>query len=600
MTDPETEADQHTDHAQTDGSGTEKPTEDDHDGHDHGGGAMVDHSGHEDMFRRRFFVCLVLSIPVLAYSVTLQSWLGFRVPPFPGSAYVTPVFSVVVFAYGGVPFLRMGVVEARNREPGMMLLISLAITVAFVYSAASVVLGIGEPFFWELVTLVVIFLLGHWIEMRSIRRASGALDELANLMPETAERVTEDGTEEVRVDELEQGDVVLVRPGSNVPADGVVEEGRSSVDESMIIPTVAFLIASTNFVIGLTFVIWALLGWEFAVAQAVGAPIFILISITFVHLTISYDETEWVRERLIKEEQPVVTDPVCKMRINRENGIAVEHKNETVYFCSEGCKRLFEQNPDAHTRSWKEKIRSWNGWVEAANQTKKDLRMLWKELGIGFLLAGIIAAAVPDSLWTVLFEGGGTGTVQVVYNSVLGPLISVATFVASIGNVPLAAVLWGSGFAFGGVIAFIYADLIVPQLILIYRKIFGKKIGNRLTLILFVSMAMTGIIVYYIFSFLGIVPDAAVTTEGEGFTIFGVTPTTLLNTVFLLIGTVFVALLVKGRRGAPGDRTVEDPVTGTGITVKDADYCTVHDESIYYFETEDSRAEFNESPETFV
>lgn len=367
-----------------------------------------------------------------------------------------------------------------------------------------------------------------------------------------------------------------------------------------IIPAVTFLIASTNFVIGLTFVIWALLGWEFAVAQAVGAPIFILIAITLVHFGVPYDEAQQVRERLIREEEPVVTDPVCKMRINRENGIAVEHKNETVYFCSEGCRRLFEQNPDVHTTTWKEKVSSWNGWVEAANQTKKDLKMLWKELALGFILAGVVAAAVPQTVWTLLFKGGGTGFTQVVYNGVLGPLISLATFVGSIGNVPLAAVLWSSGFAFAGVIAFVYADLIVPQLILIYRKIFGKKIGNRLTVILFVSMATTGVIVYYLFALLGLVPDAEVTTQREAFRVFGVTPTKILNFLFLLVGVIFVALLLRGKRGAPGDRTVEDPITGADITVKDADFCTVHDESIYYFESEESRKEFREAPEEFL
>ena len=366
-----------------------------------------------------------------------------------------------------------------------------------------------------------------------------------------------------------------------------------------IIPAVAFKIASTNFVIGLTFVIWALLGWEFAVAQAVGAPIFILIAIALVHLWISYDKTEKARERLIEEEQPVVTDPVCKMRLNRENGIPVEHKNETVYFCSDGCKRLFEHDPDVHTTSWKEKITSWNGWVEAANQTKKDLNMLWKELAIGFLLAGLIAAAVPQAIWTLLFEGGGTGFTQIVYNSVLGPLISMATFVGSIGNVPLAAVLWGSGFAFAGVIAFIYADLIVPQLIRIYRKIWGKKIGTRITIILFVSMATTGIIIYYLFAVLGLIPDLDIAETGAGVTIFGFEPVTILNLVFLLIALGFVGLLVRGRKGAPGDRVVEDPVTGTELTVKNADYCTVYEESIYYFESEDSRAEFRGSPEEY-
>nr|WP_244509933.1 heavy metal translocating P-type ATPase [Halogranum gelatinilyticum] len=196
---------------------------------------MVDHSDHEAMFRRRFFVSLALAIPVLYYSASLQSWLGFSAISFPGSGFIAPVFGVLVFAYGGVPFLRMGAVEVRNREPGMMLLISLAITVSFVYSIAVVVSGIGEPFFWELVTLIVIFLLGHWVEMRSVRRASGALDELADLMPDTAERVTESGeTEEVAVADLVEGDLVLVRPGANVPADGVVAEGESKVNESMV------------------------------------------------------------------------------------------------------------------------------------------------------------------------------------------------------------------------------------------------------------------------------------------------------------------------------------------------------------------------------
>ncbi|WP_394338807.1 HAD-IC family P-type ATPase, partial [Halopiger aswanensis] len=209
---------------------------DDHEGHDdgdHGHGGM--HEGHERMFRRRFFVSTLLSIPVLLYSEMLQDWLGFSVPAFPGSEWINPVFAVVVFAYGGVPFLRMAVPELRKRSPGMMTLISMAITVAFVYSLASVVLPTESAFFWELVTLIDIMLLGHWIEMRSVRRAQSALDELAKLMPDTAERITEDGdTEEVPVSDLSEGDLVLVRPGASVPADGVVETGESDVNESMI------------------------------------------------------------------------------------------------------------------------------------------------------------------------------------------------------------------------------------------------------------------------------------------------------------------------------------------------------------------------------
>nr|WP_273742068.1 copper-translocating P-type ATPase [Natrinema soli] len=193
------------------------------------------HEGHEEMFRRRFFISTLLSIPVLLYSEMLQEWLGFSVPAFPGSEWINPVFAVIVFAYGGIPFLRMAAPELRDRSPGMMTLISMAISVAFVYSLASIVLPTESAFFWELVTLIDIMLLGHWIEMRSVRRAQSALDELAQLMPDTAERITEDGeTEEVPVSELSEGDLVLVRPGASVPADGVVEEGDSDVNESMI------------------------------------------------------------------------------------------------------------------------------------------------------------------------------------------------------------------------------------------------------------------------------------------------------------------------------------------------------------------------------
>ncbi len=202
---------------------------------EHEGGHAADHTGHEMMFRRRFWVSLILSIPVLVFSPTLQTWLGFDAPDFSGSEWITPVFAVVVFLYGGIPFLRMAVPEVRDRRPGMMTLISLAITVAFVYSAATLFMTAAESFFWELVTLIDVMLLGHWLEMRSVRQASGALQELAKLLPDTAERVLDDGlTEEVSVGRVGEGDLVLVRPGVAVPVDGVVESGESELDESML------------------------------------------------------------------------------------------------------------------------------------------------------------------------------------------------------------------------------------------------------------------------------------------------------------------------------------------------------------------------------
>ncbi|HEY5729768.1 MAG TPA: copper-translocating P-type ATPase [Anaerolineales bacterium] len=205
-----------------------------HEGHDEHAG-HTDHTGHEQMFRTRFWGSLLLSIPVLIFSPALQNWLGYTAPSFTGSTWIPFIFSLVIFVYGGVPFLNMAVPEIRTRAPGMMTLISLAISVAFVYSLAAQLFNLGEGFFWELVTLIDIMLLGHWMEMRSVRQASGALNELTKLMPDEAELVTSDGnTKKISVSELKNDQVVLVRPGTSVPVDGQVIEGESSVNESMI------------------------------------------------------------------------------------------------------------------------------------------------------------------------------------------------------------------------------------------------------------------------------------------------------------------------------------------------------------------------------
>ena len=221
------------------------PRDIDHQAMDHA--AQADHAGHDahaghdkhaghsvEMFRDRFWISLLLTIPVVLYSEMVQEWLNFSMPSFPGSGAIAPVLGTAVFLYGGTVFLKGGWDEIQARKPGMMLLISLAILVAFFASAATTLDLFDLEFWWELALLVTIMLLGHWQEMKAIGQAQGALSALAALLPDEAERVTDHGTEIVPLADLGTGDVVLVRPGGRVPADGSITEGQAELDESMI------------------------------------------------------------------------------------------------------------------------------------------------------------------------------------------------------------------------------------------------------------------------------------------------------------------------------------------------------------------------------
>ncbi len=206
--------------------------DDDHAVHTHG-----QHAGHSTaMFKNRFWLTLALTAPVVYFSPMVGHILGYMAPMFPGSTWIPPVLGTVIFLYGGQPFLKGGLQELKDRRPGMMLLIAMAITVAFVASWITS-LGLGGfdlDFWWELALLVAIMLLGHWIEMRALGSAQGALDALAALLPDEAERITDSGTETVSVAELRPADLVLVRSGARMPADGTVVEGQAEFDESMI------------------------------------------------------------------------------------------------------------------------------------------------------------------------------------------------------------------------------------------------------------------------------------------------------------------------------------------------------------------------------
>ncbi|CAN5608667.1 heavy metal translocating P-type ATPase [soil metagenome] len=203
----------------------------------HAGHADHDkHAGHSpEMFRNRFWLSFVLTIPILYFDAHFQEWFGYQAVQFPGVAWLQPVLSIILYFYGGWPFVEGAWRELRARQPGMMTLIALAISVAFIYSL-TVTFGLieGMPLYWELATLILIMLLGHWIEMASVQGASRALEQLASLVPATAHRLVGNRSEDVAVEELEEGDRILIRPGEQIPVDGVVMDGASSVNEAFL------------------------------------------------------------------------------------------------------------------------------------------------------------------------------------------------------------------------------------------------------------------------------------------------------------------------------------------------------------------------------
>ncbi len=193
------------------------------------------HAGHSvAMFRDKFWLSFVLTIPVVFWSTDVQHWIGYTAPSFPGSKFIPAILGAVVFVYGGLVFIRGAWGELADHKPGMMTLISLAIIVAFGTSLAATFGLFAIDVWWELASLITIMILGHWLEMRAVSQARGALNALAALLPDTAERVMGAGTQSVPLSDLRVGDIVLVRPGTRVPADGTVIEGAADVDESMI------------------------------------------------------------------------------------------------------------------------------------------------------------------------------------------------------------------------------------------------------------------------------------------------------------------------------------------------------------------------------
>jgi Cu2+-exporting ATPase len=193
------------------------------------------HAGHSvKMFKDKFWLSLLLTVPVVIYSEMIQHWFGFTPPAFIGSEYIPFIFSSIIFFYGGLVFIKGALGEIKAKLPGMMTLISIAIITAYVYSIATQFFIAGDGFFWELATLVTIMLLGHWLEMASIMKAENALDAIKQLLPDKAEKLVNGKPQQVLVSELKLNDIILVRPGTSIPVDGLIIEGRSSVNEAAI------------------------------------------------------------------------------------------------------------------------------------------------------------------------------------------------------------------------------------------------------------------------------------------------------------------------------------------------------------------------------
>lgn len=217
----------HAEHEESHHNHEENHESHNHNGHDHHAHMVTD-------FRNKFFIILIFTVPIVLLSPMIQNFIGVDWQ-FTGDSYIVAALATFVYFYGGWPFIKGAYDELKNKEPGMMTLIAMAISVAYFYSMAVVFGFNGEEIFWELSTLVLIMLLGHWIEMRSINNASKALESLASLMPDTANRITENGeTEEVQIDDIKAGDLLLIKPGEKMPLDGKIVKGKSQVDESML------------------------------------------------------------------------------------------------------------------------------------------------------------------------------------------------------------------------------------------------------------------------------------------------------------------------------------------------------------------------------
>jgi hypothetical protein len=308
------------------------------------------------------------------------------------------------------------------------------------------------------------------------------------------------------------------------------------------VSSMVFMFASTNLVVELGVVIWVLLGWEFALAELVGGVIMIVLFTLLARVVLRREETDAARERLGDGDLP--------------------------------------EADSIQRRPWRERLTSPAGWADAASYAFADVKMVRKEIAAGYLIAGFLAVLVPVSVWNAVFISGH-GFWTSLENVIVGPFIAMISFVCSVGNVPLAAALWQGGISFGGVISFIFADLLAIPLLFIYRRYYGGRLTLKLIAVFWTVMSAAGLTVEYLFRGLGIEPTERPTSVVP--TTFDWNYTTFLNIVFGLVLVGLWWLARNQRRLGGGAGYAIDPVCGMQVEVAHAPACSERDGTLVYF-----------------
>ena len=271
----------------------------------------------------------------------------------------------------------------------------------------------------------------------------------------------------------------------------------------------AFQFASTNLVIELGLVMWILLGWQFVAANYVAGLVLIVLLAAYFQYLVPDSWVETARKHVRRTEG--VRDPVCGMEVDPtvESTVTLDTGGSTEYFCSEACRETFRDRDDE--ANWRDRLLTARGWRHAFRNAIGEWQMLWVDIALGFLIAGIIGAFVPKSWWATLFGFGAEGTFLNIFASAgFAVIVGVVTFVCSVGNVPFAVILWNNGIPFGGVMSFIFADLIVPTIDDAYRRYYGLRMALTLFVGIFVTAILSGIAIHYVGHAVGLVPP-----EGE-------------------------------------------------------------------------------------